>query len=56
MMYDDVGLETIDSAPSDEAVPAMKSFADSLRPRPSEPSIVTPLDERLIRVIKALDR
>lgn len=56
MMYDEVGLESMDSAASDEFKPAAGPSEDAWAPRSIDFTLMTSLDERLVRIIRNLDR
>ncbi len=56
MMYEEIGLEPIESAASDESVPAAGPFCGILATGSVDPLRENLLDERLIRIIKAFDR
>jgi len=56
MMYEEIGLEPIESAASEESIPVARPFDGSWKPVHVNLFHESKLDERLIRIIKALDR
>ena len=56
MMYEEIGLEPIDPAASEESIPRASPFDGSWKTAHAKPFKENNLDLRLIRIIKALDR
>jgi hypothetical protein len=56
MMYDEIGLEPIVSATSEESIQVARPIDGARLPLPDNSSDESLLDERLTRIIRALDR